>query len=71
MNSQDLVRMANQIATFFAAYGEAEAEAGTAQHIREFWDPRMRAALGAHLAAGGSGLTPAALAGARRALLES
>ena len=32
--------------------------AGTAEHIRKFWDPRMRAAIFAHLDAGGAGLDP-------------
>jgi formate dehydrogenase subunit delta len=56
-----LVYMANQIGTFFTSQGAGEAAiAGTADHIRLFWDPRMRAAIVAHLAAGGDGLaTPA------------
>jgi formate dehydrogenase subunit delta len=29
-----------------------------AEHIRKFWDPRMRSAIFAHLDAGGSGLDP-------------
>jgi formate dehydrogenase subunit delta len=37
--------MADQIARNFAARGEAEAVAATAEHIRLFWDPRMRAAI--------------------------
>jgi len=39
--------MANQIARNLAPQGEAAAIAATAQHIRDFWDPRMRAALAA------------------------
>jgi len=53
-----LVYMANQIGKFFASQGEAAAVAGTAEHIRKFWDPRMRTAIVAHLAAGGAGLDP-------------
>ena len=37
--------MADQIARNFAAQGEAEAIAATAEHIRLFWDPRMKAAI--------------------------
>ena len=37
-----IVRMANQIATFFASKPHEEAVAGTAEHINKFWDPRMR-----------------------------
>lgn len=51
-----LVYMANQIGTFFKSQGPDAAVAGTADHIRKFWDPRMRAAIFAHLDAGGAGL---------------
>ena len=40
-----LVYMANQIARNFAAQGEEAAIAATAEHIRLFWDPRMKAAI--------------------------
>jgi formate dehydrogenase subunit delta len=50
--------MANQIGTYFASQGPDEAVAGTSQHLRLFWDPRMRAAIIAHLDAGGEGLHP-------------
>jgi formate dehydrogenase subunit delta len=53
-----LVYMANQIGRFFAHQGEAKAVAGIADHLARFWDPRMRAAIQAHLAAGGAGLDP-------------
>ena len=53
-----LVYMANQIGKFFASQGEAAVVAGTAEHIRKFWDPRMRVAIFAHLKAGGAGLDP-------------
>ena len=35
-----------------------KAVAGVAEHIAKFWDPRMRAAIFAHLDAGGAGLAP-------------
>ncbi|WP_137045509.1 formate dehydrogenase subunit delta [Pseudolabrys sp. FHR47] len=54
-----LVYMANQIGTFFKSQGEEAAVLGTAEHIRKFWDPRMRSAIFAHLDAGGEGLQPA------------
>ena len=56
---QKLVYMANQIGKFFASQGAAEAVTGTASHIRQFWDPRMRAEIFAHLDTGGAGLDPA------------
>ena len=42
---QHLVAMANQIARNLAAQGEDSASAQTAQHITDFWDPRMKAAI--------------------------
>ncbi|WP_339950805.1 formate dehydrogenase subunit delta [uncultured Albimonas sp.] len=68
MNVQDLVGMANQIAAYFQAYPEDEAVAGVADHIRQFWDPRMREGLRAHLSAGGEGLDGLARRGAETAL---
>ncbi len=44
-----LIHDANQIALYFAAYPHDEAVAGIADHIRKFWDPRMRADLRAML----------------------
>jgi len=60
MTPDTLVRMANQIADFFKAQPEEDALAGTSNHIRLFWDPRMRAKMTEHLAAGGEGLNPLA-----------
>jgi formate dehydrogenase subunit delta len=51
-----LVYMANQIAKFFAIHPEPEAIAGTADHLRKFWDPRMRRLIIEHYDAGGEGL---------------
>jgi formate dehydrogenase subunit delta len=54
-----LVMMANQIARNLAVQGD-KAVPATADHLTRFWDPRMRSAIIAHVAAGGEGLTPAA-----------
>ena len=40
-----LIYMANQIADFFVAQGEARAVPGIANHIDQFWTARMRAQL--------------------------
>jgi formate dehydrogenase subunit delta len=48
--------MANQIADFFAAYPHDEAVAGTADHLKKFWDPRMRKTLIEYANGGGAGL---------------
>ena len=60
MNVEHLVEMANQIGRFYEAYpNRAEALASTAQHIRRFWDPRMRAEFLRHLdGPGAEGLDP-------------
>jgi formate dehydrogenase subunit delta len=55
-----LVYMANQIGKFFHSQGEDAAVKGTAEHLKKFWDPRMRAAILKHLADGGEGLEPVA-----------
>jgi formate dehydrogenase subunit delta len=60
LHAEKLVYMANQIAAFFKAQGEAKAPAGIADHIAKFWEPRMRKAIFAHEAKGGEGLDPLA-----------
>lgn len=43
MNPDKLVKMANQIASFFATEPDHKlAVASVADHIKRFWDPRMR-----------------------------
>ena len=66
MKPEILVRMANQMADFFAAQVHDEAVAGVEDHILKYWDPRMRRDLAAHLAAGGAGLKPIAREAAER-----
>ena len=51
-----LVTMANQIGRFFAPQRQAEPVVAIETHLRKFWDPRMRAAIVAHLDHGGAGL---------------
>jgi len=49
MDIRNLVHMADRIGQFFQAMpDQAEATAGVAEHIRKFWEPRMRRALLAH-----------------------
>jgi formate dehydrogenase subunit delta len=46
MDIHRLVKMANEIGTFFrGAEDHKEAVASIAAHLRNFWDPRMRAQL--------------------------
>jgi formate dehydrogenase subunit delta len=60
MNSttDTLVRMANDIGKFFRVQGEDRAVAGVAEHVKKFWEPRMKLQIFAHLDHGGSGLEP-------------
>jgi len=53
-----LIRMANQIATFFLSQPDSVRAEGVATHINKFWEPRMRRHLFEHLDAGGEGLLP-------------
>lgn len=61
-----LVMMANQIAKNLRVQGEDRAIPAIADHISRFWDPRMRAAIAAHVAAGAGGLDPLARAAVER-----
>ncbi len=56
-----LIRMANQIATFFVSQKAEDGPEGVAIHINKFWEPRMRKALFALLDEGGEGLHPLVL----------
>jgi formate dehydrogenase subunit delta len=58
MPPDKLVMMANQIAGFFRAQGDARAVPQIADHIEKFWDPSMRRQIIAHVDAGGAGLDP-------------
>ncbi len=50
MDSQNLIRMANQIGQFFESMpNRAEAEKDIASHLKRFWDPRMRRVIVASL----------------------
>lgn len=65
-STEKLVYMANQIGKFFASQGAEKAPAAISEHLRKFWDPRMRAGILAHLAAGGAGLDPLVLEAVER-----
>jgi len=62
MQPDRLVYMANQIGKFFEAQRADEVVPGIANHIKKFWDPRMRQAIFAYIDAnGGEGLDPPVL----------
>lgn len=56
MSPEKMVHMANQIATFFKSQPAPDRSEEVASHLRDFWDPRMRAQLRAYVAEGGEGL---------------
>jgi formate dehydrogenase subunit delta len=56
MSPDKMIRMANQIATFFKSQPGEDASRKVAAHLTDFWEPRMRAQLRDYAAAGGSGL---------------
>lgn len=66
MTPERLVQMTNQIADYFGPYGHDEAVAGITDHLRRFWDPRMRKALVDLVAGGGGGLRPLVIEAAKR-----
>ena len=51
-----LVRMANQIASFFRTYPEKDAVAGIHKHLHSFWAPKMIRDLVAYIPAAGDKL---------------
>ncbi len=59
--TETLVKMANQIGDFFGSQRHSDGAAGVADHIKKFWDPRMRAGIMEHVAHGGAGLNPLVL----------
>jgi formate dehydrogenase subunit delta len=59
--SDNMVHRANQIALFFASYPHDQAVAGVLDHIKKFWERRMRDQIIAYVAHGGGGLHELAL----------
>ncbi|WP_295045948.1 formate dehydrogenase subunit delta [uncultured Paracoccus sp.] len=65
MSPEKMVMMANQIATFFDTQ-PGSAPDRIADHLRDFWEPRMRDQLKSYIAAGGAGLRPSVEQAAHR-----
>jgi formate dehydrogenase subunit delta len=67
MNTERLVEMANDISRYFASDPDPVAgAAGIADHLKRFWEPRMRRQIVAHLETGGEGLEPLARKGVEK-----
>ncbi|EIM93126.1 NAD-dependent formate dehydrogenase delta subunit [Paraburkholderia hospita] len=74
MNNETLVRMVNRIGDFFESMPDREqALRDIAEHVRKFWEPRMRREMLAYLdEKGGEGLSEIVLVALtrNRAMLE-
>jgi len=58
MNPQHLVKMLNEISTFYVSQGDLdEAAAQVESHVARFWERRMRNQIIDHLRGGGEGLS--------------
>jgi len=60
-----IITMANQIGDFFAPYPAERRAEGLRNHLRSYWDPRMRKALLDYIAQGGTDLHPHVIEGAK------
>lgn len=59
MEADNLIRMANRIGGFFESQPDrVEALAGIAEHLRKFWEPRMRRQFLALVATNAEGIDP-------------
>ena len=63
MDAHHLVTMVNEIAAFFAGEDPGKAAENVANHLRRYWDPRMRRQILEHRSHGGEGLSQVARAG--------
>jgi formate dehydrogenase subunit delta len=67
MDVQQLVRMANDISNFFSSDPDKDAAADqVANHLRKFWEPRMRDQIRRYVGEGGVGLSSVALQAVKR-----
>jgi formate dehydrogenase subunit delta len=62
MNVQRLIAMANDISNFFGSDPDpASAAEQVANHLKKFWEPRMREEIRRHVSKGGEGLSSIAI----------
>lgn len=72
MDIENLVKMANDIGNFFSSEPDHDmAMQGVSDHLRKFWDPRMRRAIIEHLYQGGAGLNELARVAISKLAVES
>ena len=58
MSTEKLIRMANQIASFFRSYPEEQALNGIHDHLLAYWTPGMRERLVSYAGQDGAKLNP-------------
>lgn len=61
-----MVHNANQIALYFASYPREEAIAGVLDHLKKYWERRMRDQIVQYVAHGGAGLHELAVEAVKR-----
>ena len=61
-----MVHNANQIALYFAAYPREEAIGSIVDHLKKFWEHRMREQIIQYVAKGGAGLHELAVEAVKR-----
>ena len=66
MQANKMVHDANQIAQFFSTYPREEAIAGVTEHLKKFWERRMKDQIKQYVARDGSGLHELALEAVKR-----
>jgi formate dehydrogenase subunit delta len=64
MSSSEVARLANDIAAQFGHRAHGAASIATAEHMRTFWDPRMRRQLLELVAEGDADLDPVVVSAA-------
>ena len=64
LDIERIILMANQIGDFFAPYPPGRRAEGIRNHLRTYWDPRMRAALLDYVDQGGANLAAHVIEGA-------
>lgn len=66
MSPEKMVHMANQIATFFKTQPGTKQAQSVADHVLDFWEPRMREKLLRYVAEGGKGLDEVVMQAAKK-----
>ena len=61
MQPEKLLHMANQVATYFQSYPEADAATGVSKHLKAFWTAKMCDTLVQHLSETQDGASPIVL----------